>query len=233
MKGFFMPGTYYVKTERVFNGLKRYSWLLIPLVALVGLWYPLLGLLMIPIMLLLPVMGFLKGKYWCGTICPHGSFFDGIILPVSRNKEIPSWAKSKMTLAIAFSWFMYIFATRVYKAFSFWGDTSFWEKLVFVFVVYSSRTWCRFCPMGSFQLITYKIGKYLRLNEKTDRVVTVTESNSCTKCKKCERVCPVQLVPYKEIIEKGQLEDEACIRCSTCVVNCPVKILELKNKMSA
>lgn len=239
---------FYIKTNRIFTVFKKYSWLFIPLVALVGLWYHKLGLLMMPVMLALPVMGFLKGKYWCGTICPHGSFFDGIILPISKNKEIPAWAKSKITLTIAFSWFMYIFYNRVSAAFNFWGDISFWDKLGFVFVLnylavtiigtllaigISARTWCRFCPMGTFQLITYKIGKALKLNLKTDQMVTISEKEACVTCKKCERVCPVQLVPYEELKEKFHLENESCIRCSTCIINCPLNILDMKTKESA
>lgn len=76
---------FYIKTNRIFTQLKKYSWIFIPLVAIAGLWYPKLGLLMIPVML-------------------------------------------------AFSWFMYIFYSRVKASFGFWGEISFWDKLGFVFV---------------------------------------------------------------------------------------------------
>lgn len=232
---------FYIKTNRIFTKLKKYSWIFIPLVAVAGLWFPKLGLLMMPVMLALPVFGFLKGKYWCGTICPHGSYFDGVILPITGNKIIPAWAKSKVTLTLAFSWFMYIFYSRTKAAFGFWGEISFWDKLGFVFVAnylavtvigtimalsFSSRTWCRFCPMGTFQLLMYKLGKMLKMNRKTDQKVVIKDKEACLSCKKCERVCPVQLAPYKEFDNKGFFNNESCIRCSTCIDNCPLKLLE-------
>ncbi len=78
----------------------------------------------------------------------------------------------------------------------------------------------------TFQLLTYKIGKILRLNYKTDQKVVIKEIESCVSCKKCEKVCPVQLALYKDFDEEGIFQDEACIRCSTCIENCPLKLLE-------
>lgn len=237
-----MTKNYYLKVNRIFTPIRKWAWLFILLVAFLGLWFPKLGLLMVPIMLTLPIMGFYKGKYWCGNICPHGSLFDGLILPLSKNKKIPSWAKSKVTLTLAFTWFMYIFTARVIKSFELWGTISFLDKLGFVFVMnylvvtivgstlaifISTRTWCRFCPMGTFQLLTYKLGKQLGLNNSTDQKLTMDENGKCLNCAKCEKVCPIQLAPYKEISNNNQLENEACIRCNTCVVHCPTRILSL------
>lgn len=231
-----------IKTNRIFTPLRRWAFLFIFLVAFGGLWYPKLGLLMIPIMIALPVMGFRQGKYWCGNICPHGSLFDRFILPLSLNKNIPSWAKSKITMTIALTWFMYMLITRIIKVSVLWGTTPFWDKLGFIFVVnylvvtiigtllalfINPRTWCNFCPMGTFQLLFYKLGKLLGLNKKTDTKITITDEDKCLSCGKCAKVCPIQLKPYLDLSEKKQLDDESCIRCSTCVENCPQKILKL------
>ncbi|MDD2402679.1 MAG: 4Fe-4S binding protein [Clostridia bacterium] len=229
--------------NRIFTPLRNWSWLFIPLVALVGLWYPKMGLLMIPMMIALPILGFFKGKFWCGNICPHGSLFDRFIYPISFNKKIPAWAKAKITLVLAFIFFMFMFTKRVLAVTALWGTTPFLDKLGFIFVMnyfmvtiigtflaffINPRTWCRFCPMATFQLLAYKLGKFLKANKKTDAVITISNNQECLNCGKCAKVCPVDLSPYQEISTKGQLENEACIRCSTCVVYCPVNILSLK-----
>jgi ferredoxin len=64
------------------------------------------------------------------------------------------------------------------------------------------------------------------MNRKTDQKVVIKDKEACLSCKKCERVCPVQLAPYKEFDNKGFFNNESCIRCSTCIDNCPLKLLE-------
>jgi len=39
----------------------------------------------------------------------------------------------------------------------------------------------------------------------------------------------MQLEPYLEWNQEGQLDNERCIRCNTCVENCPAGILEIQN----
>lgn len=232
------------KANRIFTPLRKWAWLFIPLV-LSGFWYPKMGLLMIPVMLALPILGFFKGKYWCGNICPHGSLFDRLIYPLSANKKIPAWAKSKITLTVAFIWFMFMFGKRIVTVAALWGTTPFWDKLGLIFVMnytavtivgtilallINPRTWCRFCPMATFQLLTYKLGQFLSINKKTDHVVMISATEKCLKCGKCANVCPVGLTPYLELSADGRFENDACIRCSSCTVYCPVKILSLQNR---
>lgn len=238
----------YIKTNRIFTPLRKWSWFFILVVAFGGLWYPKLGLLMIPVMIVLPILGFAKGNYWCGNICPHGSLFDRFMLPISRNSNIPSWAKSKTTITLAFAWFMYMLGQRLMKVFAIWGTTAFIDKLGFIFVMnylmvtligtalallISPRTWCTFCPMSTVQKLFYKLGKALGLNKRSDEKVSITHPDMCHTCGKCSRVCPMQLKPYQHFSEKNQFDSEVCIRCSTCVENCPAKILYLDNEEKA
>jgi polyferredoxin len=156
----------YQKTNRVFTKFKNYSWIMVPLIAIGGMYIPKLGLLLIPIMLTLIVLGFLKGKYWCGNLCPHGSLFDKFLLPLSPNGKIPSFLTSKYTKAAFFIFYMVMFSSRLLKAFASWGSMTFLDRLGFVFAAnyliptivgislalfVNPRSWCAFCPMGTME----------------------------------------------------------------------------------
>lgn len=236
--------SFYLKTNRIFTRLRKYSWLFILLVAFGGLWYPKLGLLMIPIMITLMVMGLVRGKYWCGNLCPHGSLFDYIILPISFNRKIPRGFSSILVRSLAFVWFCYMLIQRLIKVFEIWETTAFLDKLGYIFVMnyfivtilgtslailINPRAWCTFCPMGTMEVLLYKLGKLLRITRHTDKKITISDPKLCLACGKCAQVCPVQLTPYLEFSANNQFDSEACIKCSTCVKNCPAHILSLES----
>lgn len=231
-----------MKNNRILTPVRKWAWLYIPLV-LSGLWYPKMGLFLVPVMLALPILGFFKGKYWCGNICPHGSLFDQFLYPLSANRKIPAWAKAKITVTLAFLLFMFMLGKKLFSVAAFWGATPFWDKLGLIFtmnyamvtivgstlaLLINPRTWCRFCPMATFQLLAYKLGKLLGANQKTDTVVTLSALEKCLNCGKCASACPIGLSPYREFSPAGRLENTACIRCATCLVSCPMNLLSLK-----
>lgn len=239
---------FYIKTNRIFSPWRKYAWIFTLTVAIGGLWFPILGLLVLPVMVGLTTVSFFKGRYWCGNICPHGSLFDSLLYPITNNKKIPTFFKSKALGIIFFGYFSFNLGKKFIKVSGLWGNMLFWERLGFIFVAsylmvtvvggvtslaFSSRTWCNFCPMGTLQKISYKTGKFLGINDKTDEKITVANTDMCHVCGKCSRVCPMQLTPYLEFSEDNQFDSENCIRCSTCVENCPAGVLTLNNKYEA
>lgn len=232
----------YLKANRVFTRFKKYAWLVVPVIAFGGLFYPKLGLLLIPIMITLITLGFFKGKYWCGNLCPHGSLFDSLLFKYSFNKKMPPLLTSTTFKVLFFLFYMSMFTSRLIHVFQTWGTMVFWDKLGFVFTVnylipttvgtflalfIAPRTWCSFCPMGTMEQLSYKLGKLLGLNKSTDQKVTIAEREKCRQCGKCARVCPMQLEPYRGWDHNNQFSNENCIRCSTCIAHCPAKILSL------
>jgi NAD(P)H-flavin reductase/NAD-dependent dihydropyrimidine dehydrogenase PreA subunit len=237
--------SYYIKTNRTFTAIRRYGWIFTLLVAFGGLWYPKLGLLVIPVIISLTTVAFFKGRYWCGNFCPHGSLFDSLIMPISKNKKIPVFFRSKFFGILFFAWFSFNLIRKLIKVSAIYGTAPFWDKLGFVFVAsylmvtivggtasifFAPRTWCNFCPMGILQKLSYRLGKLLGVNKKTDQKISAARTEMCHTCGKCSRVCPMQLTPYLEFSDKNQFDNENCIRCSTCVVNCPAGILTLNNE---
>ncbi len=237
--------TFYIKTNRIFSPIRKYGWIFTLLVAIGGLWYSKSGLLVIPVMISLTTMAFFKGRYWCGNFCPHGSFFDSFLNQVSKNKKIPKFFKSKITFSLFFLYFSFNLGTKFFRVSKLWGTVNFWDKLGFIFVAsylmvvvvggllslfISQRTWCNICPMGTLQRISYKAGKFIGVTKKTDKKITITNTEMCHTCGMCARVCPMQLTPYTHFSDKNQFDHEVCIRCSTCIANCPAGVLSLVNE---
>lgn len=233
---------FYIKTNRSFSLIRSNAWILTVLIGIGGQFLPRLGLLVPLIMLTLMVMSLFRGKYWCGNFCPHGSFFDNLLQPLSRNARIPGFLRSKYLIAAFLLFFMYNLGRRFIHVFEALGGAEFYDRMGLVFsttylmvllaggllaVTINARTWCQFCPMGTFQTLFYKLGKAVGLNKNTDLKVTITHPDLCHSCGKCARVCPMQLKPYKEFKESSQFSDENCIRCNTCVNNCPADALQL------
>lgn len=238
-----MKPQYLIKTERTFSTIRKTAWIVTLAVAIGGQFYPRLGLLVPFIMAALIGMSFFKGRFWCGNYCPHGSFFDFLLLPISRNKKIPGVFKSKYFISLFFIFFMFNLTRRFVTLFQNIAIISLFDGVGMIFsntylmvlllgglfaVFFNPRTWCQFCPMGSIQVLSYKLGKVMGLTQAWDEKVTAEHPNLCHSCGKCARVCPMQLSPYQEFNEdKNQLDDEKCIRCNTCVNNCPAGILHL------
>ena len=239
---------YFIKTNRTFTALRKYGWILTVLIAIGGRWEPKLGLLVVLIMAGLLITSFFSGRYWCGNFCPHGSLFDSIISPISRNKKIPRLFKSKIFIGSFLLFFIWNFSMKIIRISPLWGSFQFLDRLGFIFantylmvlviggifaLTINSRTWCQFCPMGSLQKISFSIGKVLGIAKITNKKVTVESVDKCHSCGKCSRVCPFQLTPYLEFDNSNQFDNINCIKCSTCIENCPAGILSLNTQKQA
>lgn len=237
-----------IKTNRTFTLIRKYGFIFTLLVAIGGLWYPKLGLLVIPVMIGLMLYSFFKGRYWCGNICAHGSLFDSLLMPISRNTKIPGFFKSKSLSIIFFGLFSYKLISKFIQVAGIYGSMKFFDKIGLIFVssylmvtllggvlalVVAPRTWCNFCPMGMLQKISYIFGKKVGVTKMTDEKITASKIEMCHKCGKCSRVCPMQLSPYTEFSANNQFDNASCIKCSTCVENCPAGILTLANEKVA
>jgi len=76
--------------------------------------------------------------------------------------------------------------------------------------MFLERIFCRYlCPMGAFLALINRIGRF-RVKRNTD---------SCIQCRKCDRVCPVDI----EVSAVEQVQSSECINCNECVNVCPVR----------
>lgn len=201
------------------------QWILSPVVVIVislGWKYPFLGFSVPLVMLTGMVLGFFRGRYTCGNLCPRGGFFDRMIAPLSRNRQIPDFFRSMRFRWIVFSLLMGFMTFRISlnpSSWQHWGHV-FWIMCaattligVVLGIAVNPRTWCAFCPMGTMQ---NALGRGKNQLEIT--------AEKCRSCRICERSCPIG-IRIADFRENGSVASGDCLKCPECIASCPKKAL--------
>ena len=145
-------------------------WLL-PIILIGGLFYPLLGYLVVAMMGFFLPFSFFMGRYWCWRLCPRGAFLDIVISKISPHKPAPVVFSRNWFRWSIFALFMIFLASRIANS----GGTLLAVGAVFVSmcilttvisailgITMRHRAWCAVCPMG---LLQEKIGNLAHTNK--------------------------------------------------------------------
>lgn len=213
-----------LESPHTLAGRRTVQWILAPVVLLtiaLGWKYPLLGFTVPLVMVTGMVGGFFRGRWVCGHLCPRGGFFDRMIAPIAPRRPIPPQLRR-----MPFRWG--VFAALM--GFMIWrisADPASWEHWGRVFwsmcalttgvgvvgaLTIHPRTWCAFCPVGTFQ------------NAVGGGKGALQIAPSCRGCRQCEKACPMAL-PIVKHKPAGHLRDRDCLKCPECIAACPVKAL--------
>lgn len=216
--------------NKAINFVHNWSWILLLLFCLTGIFYPLIGIVALICMLSPSIVAFWKGRLWCGNFCPRGSFNDRILVKLSRKKKIPDFMKT--------TWFKLLFLVLLMGAFTVqlayaWGDMAgigkvFVRMIIITTLVtiglgitFHQRTWCAICPMGTMaHLVT------LMKKRSPFRKHVTFRKEACVNCKLCTKVCPVGIDVFS-CKEKGMVDDPGCLKCNQCIIRCPKKSLSM------
>ncbi len=204
--------------QRLINLLKitPYLGILVLIVSIGGLWYPALGYFMLLVFAAIFLISPFRGRWFCGNLCPRGSLVDFWISKISKKEKIPAVFRS---FWLRIPVFFLLMGFMGYRVMSVIGSLNTFEKIGMILVTMcivttviavifgtflSPRAWCSFCPMGTAQNLLG--GKKYPLQVKKE---------NCISCKKCEKVCPMQL----DVCNSEAMSD--CIKCGRCVEACP------------
>ena len=191
--------------------------IIVPIIAIGGLFYPLLGYFLLLDMAVLMVVSPFKGRFFCGNLCSRGLFNDYILSKISRKVKVPKLLKNmtfRLTvLVIMMSFMVYrIMQSQgiVYKLGGILVAMYIMQTIIIslLAIFISPRAWCHFCPAGTMQRFFDRKKKILKIHK-----------DKCIDCGLCKKVCPMGL-PVNEIIHKPD-----CIKCGRCIEVCPKKAL--------
>jgi len=193
-----------------------YLGIIVLIVSIGGLWYPAFGYFMLLVFAAIFLSSPFRGRWFCGNLCPRGSLVDFWVSKISKKRKIPDAFRS---LWVRLPIFFLLMGFMSYRVASSIGSLNTFEKIGMIFVMMclvttaiaillgsflSPRAWCSFCPMGTAQRLLG--GKRYQLKLEKDK---------CISCKKCEKVCPMQL----KVCQNETKPD--CIKCERCVSVCP------------
>ncbi len=212
--------------------IHNWIWVVLLAFCIIGLIYPVIGVIALICMLAPSLVAIWRGRMWCGNFCPRGSFNDFILTKVSRNKAVPKLLRKKWFRYLFFSILMAAFAVQLILS---WGSMaaigSVFVRMIIITtlltillgVIYSSRTWCVICPMGTMAawVTKFRIGS----KNSTNKNVTFIK-DKCVNCRICNKSCPmgIDVLSYKA---DGAVNNIDCIKCNKCVYKCP------KNSLTA
>ena len=91
----------------------------------VAFFYPVVGLIALVCMIGPVTMSVFKGRYWCGHICPRGSYYDKLVGKVSRNKTIPDFLRGKFFRGFMLLLIFTMFGVQMYFA---WATGEQWDE---------------------------------------------------------------------------------------------------------
>jgi len=153
------------KDKKINQGwtMKKTQWIMIwflPVIVIGGLFYPLLGFLVLLMMMFFLPFSIMAGRFWCWNLCPRGAFLDGVMSKFSANRPVPG-----IFVKMWFRWLVLILLMG-YLAWRIWRSGGSIIAIGAVFVgmcilttaisiilgaITKHRGWCVICPMGLLQ----------------------------------------------------------------------------------
>lgn len=201
-----------------------------------GLLYPPVGLVAAVMMTVLLVMSFFRGRYWCGHLCPRGSFLVLLVRWISAGRCFPGFLRRlrmrMVILVLLMSGLVWQLANLPIEAApdlpgGIYGLVgAIFVRLclittiaaVFLALLTQERAWCGICPMGTMMNLVD------RINVGSNRARILTDPERCLNCGACERVCSMD-IPIRRYLAAGEIAHPDCIRCGACVRACPTTAL--------
>ena len=179
----------------------------------------LIGAMLAGGLLLAPVLG----RFWCGWLCPRGTFLEYGLGKVSHRSGIPSKLRTpafKLFIASVMSaMFIIVLLGKNPLLASQDKLASVGGFIVFICIattlmisiplgiIYMPRTWCSFCPVGYAQSLLSK-NKVLHISIE-----------DCKNCRKCHTECHLDIC--RDYTGKSKtIEHPDCFACMKCTDSC-------------
>jgi ferredoxin-type protein NapH len=181
----------------------------------------LIGFIIVGGILLSPILG----RFWCGWLCPRGTFLEYALEKVSKKSNIPDILRSKAFKLFIASIMAVMFVmvlldmnpllTSQDELASLGGFIVFMCIVTTLLIsiplgiIYMPRTWCGFCPVGYAQSLLSK-----------NKILNISIED-CKNCKKCHNSCNLDLCKVSTGKSKT-IESPDCMACMKCTDSCKI-----------
>ena len=183
------------------------------------------------------VYGLIRGRAFCGWVCPVGLLSEGVdwlarrlkiersCVPVPRRAKVGLAAAvlvlSAVTGVAAFEVINPISAIN--KGLVLGSSVGVWvlAAIVVVELLWAPRVWCRsLCPLGGFYEVLGRVGL---VNVRIDH-------DACIDCGLCKKACPADPAILDAPVAGADCMVRAgdCMACGACVEACPTRALAMK-----
>ena len=181
----------------------------------------LIGFIIVGGILLSPILG----RFWCGWLCPRGTFLEYALEKISKKRKIPEILRSKafklfIASILAVMFVMVLFdmnplLTSPNMLASLGGFIVFMCIVTTILIsiplgiIYMPRAWCGFCPVGYAQSLLSK-----------NKILNISIED-CRNCKKCHSACNLDLCKISTGKNKT-IESPDCMACMKCTDSCKI-----------
>jgi len=188
-----------------------------------------------PVQTVLLLFAFVAGNFFCGWLCPLGTFQEalgkaGSLLIKKKIKMPPSIQRYAQCTKYLLMLILLILIgmgtmqveevqalpTDAYQSFFNFFDgnpliaaASVFLALILLLSLFVDRPFCNYLCTNS---IEYALPSWTRI------FTVKRNSETCVKCGICDRVCPMNI----QVSAAEELRNLQCINCFKCVARCPV-----------
>lgn len=167
----------------------------------------------------------------CSTLCLFNGFIGEIFSPIFLPKKkaykfLKPLRSIFMILGIFFTGY-WIYRFLVAGSLPILEQIEIFKYLIgelfvamFLWVTFTGRGYCYYCPLGTTLAQVAKIG---------DMRIDTTE-NKCIQCGKCNRVCPMNIDIQSQANLLLPVRSTLCVGCGHCVDACPSQTLKYRTK---
>lgn len=178
-------------------------------------------------LLILSVITFFAGRFYCSLLCPFGTWQEIISFVPTKCQMQKDHRKTRLLIAgIAFGALLggcnlffllldpYSLFGRAVYSFSLSAVIIF--AVIAILAIWKKRFFCTtVCPVGAFLSLFAEKSVYL-----------LQFNSNCVKCGKCSKNCPAGCMD----VAGSWIDNARCVRCLKCVSVCPADALSFSRK---